>query len=544
MPRNRTLADLAMLAGFCAFLFFFGLGSFGLVGADEPRYAQIAREMLARQDWVTPVLYGKPWLEKPILYYWEAMLAYGVFGVADWAARLPSAFSASAMVFAIYFFVRRFCPGMQLDGGLIAASFAAVIGFGRGASTDMPMSAPFAIAMLAWFAWQQTAQRLWLAGFYLFIALAMLAKGPVAPFLAGTIVVLFAASRRNATLIWRTLWLPGIILFCAVGLPWYIAVQVRTPEFFRVFFLEHNLARFATNMFRHKQPFWYYVPVLLLSTLPWTVLALAAVFRNFKQREQRVRTEDTEEVRKSGNGLRIFLLIWIAAPFVFFSAAQSKLPGYVLPVVPAFAILLADYLWRHLVEDKRLTFWLLALHCAVAALVLAAALLAQYGVLRVAVTAQARVLAGGVAAVIFAAMLLTVRSQGLRVLRFVTLVPVILGLAFVLRVSAPAVDASQSARPVARTLGQLEGSKSVLAAFNVKRETEYGLAYYRDQSVQRYERAEIPRADHLLVARRGSQPEFAELIPGRRISKVGGYPAQDLEFYWISTPAEGHVQAH
>src|SRR5512147_2959285 len=96
--RSRSASDLVTLAGFCAFLFFFGLGSFGLVGADEPRYAQIAREMLARHDWITPVLNGTPWLEKPVLYYWSAALSYEVFGVSDWAARLPSALFTTGMI--------------------------------------------------------------------------------------------------------------------------------------------------------------------------------------------------------------------------------------------------------------------------------------------------------------------------------------------------------------------------------------------------------------------------------------------------------------
>ena len=96
--------DWLLLVGFCGFLFFFGLAYFGLVGADEPRYAQVTREMLARHDWITPTLGGKPWLEKPALYYWQTMLAYSVFGVSDWAARLPSAVDATLMVIAIYSF--------------------------------------------------------------------------------------------------------------------------------------------------------------------------------------------------------------------------------------------------------------------------------------------------------------------------------------------------------------------------------------------------------------------------------------------------------
>ena len=187
--------DWLLLAGFCGFLFFFGLAYFGLLGADEPRYAQVAREMLARHDWITPTLGGKPWLEKPALYYWQTMLAYSVFGVSDWAARLPSAVDATLMVVAVYLFLRRFRPGFQLDGALMAASASGVIGFARAASMDMPLAATFTIAMLAWYAWYESASKRYLALSYIFLGLAMLAKGPVAPFLALAIVVIFAAGQ-------------------------------------------------------------------------------------------------------------------------------------------------------------------------------------------------------------------------------------------------------------------------------------------------------------------------------------------------------------
>src|ERR1700723_3508555 len=97
---NRTRTDSLLLAGFCAFLFFYGLGQFGLIGADEPRYAQVAREMLASHDWITPILGGRPWLEKPPLYYWQAMLAYSALGVSDLAARIPSAIDATLLILA------------------------------------------------------------------------------------------------------------------------------------------------------------------------------------------------------------------------------------------------------------------------------------------------------------------------------------------------------------------------------------------------------------------------------------------------------------
>ena len=124
-PQTRT--DLLLLVAFCGFLFFYGLGAFGLIGADEPRYAQVAREMLERSDWVTPTLLGKPWLEKPVLYYWQAMLSFRAYGITDQAARLPAAFDAAMLIAAIYFFLRRFRPGSELDGVFITASCAAVV---------------------------------------------------------------------------------------------------------------------------------------------------------------------------------------------------------------------------------------------------------------------------------------------------------------------------------------------------------------------------------------------------------------------------------
>jgi 4-amino-4-deoxy-L-arabinose transferase-like glycosyltransferase len=132
----------------CIFVFY-GLGQFGLIGADEPRYAQVAREMLERHDWITPTLGGQPWLEKPPLYYWQAMLAYRIFGVSDWAARLPSAIDATFLVLAGYFFLRRFRRGFELDGALIAASSAGIMGYAHAASMDMALAAAFTIGMLA-----------------------------------------------------------------------------------------------------------------------------------------------------------------------------------------------------------------------------------------------------------------------------------------------------------------------------------------------------------------------------------------------------------
>ena len=264
-PALHDTLEAFSLFIFTPFFLFYGLvpvfggDGLGLVGADEPRYAQIAREMLLRHDYITPVLWGHPWLEKPALYYWRAMFAFLEFGVHDWSARLPSASFAFILVALIYLHLRRFRPGSQLDAALITASCAGIVGFARGASTDMQLAAPFCIGMLGWYAWYETDKKFWLFDLYFFVGVATLAKGPVAPVMAGCIIFSFAALRREWSLLRRTFWIPGVLLYFAMVLPWYIAVQHRNPDFLRIFFLEHNLERFATNRYMHEQPVWYYI---------------------------------------------------------------------------------------------------------------------------------------------------------------------------------------------------------------------------------------------------------------------------------------------
>ncbi len=527
------------MAGFCAFLFFYGLGSFGLVGADEPRYAQIAREMLARHDWITPTLNGTPWLEKPILYYWGAMLSYGAFGVSDWAARVPSAVAATAMVAAIYVFMRHFRPGSQLDAALIAASMAGTIGYARAASTDMPLTASLVAGMLSWYAWRSTGHRRWLALFYALMALGTLAKGPVAPFLAALIVIAFALLRREGRLLGRSLWWPTILLYCALALPWYVAVQLRTGDFFQVFILQHNLDRFTTDMFRHRQPFWYYLPVLLVGLLPWTVYEVAAIvdgLRRWRKGGDPGLAPVGEEDRTAAGAqdFRAFLLLWAAVPVIFFTFSESKLPGYILPSLIPLALLLADWVYEKKASEERGGLGLMLGHAAVAGAMLGAVLLAPTLVARGKPSGVALWVAGVTALAIFGAITVSVSTQGLRWLRFVTLVPVLLGLAFLLRIGAPTLDSSLSARPIAAEIARLQTRPTPLAVFRVRREVEYGLNFYRDQKTESYDRGEIPAVDHLVVAQGGSLAEVQKAVAGRRVSYVGGFAPQGLDFYWIS----------
>jgi 4-amino-4-deoxy-L-arabinose transferase-like glycosyltransferase len=556
---TRTRTDVLLLAGFCAFLFFYGTGQFGLIGADEPRYAQVAREMFEQRGhidgWITPTLGGRPWLEKPPLYYWQAMLAYSMFGVNDVAARIPSAVDATLLVIAVYLFFRRFRRGVEVDAALITASCAGIIGYARAASTDMPLAATFAIGMLSWWAWYETEMRdietresekldgqnrkrerhLYLALFYALIALGMLAKGPVAPLLASVVIVLFAAVTGQWRIVLKTLWLPGILVFCALTLPWYLAVQLRNPQFFREFILEHNLARFSSDLYHHPEPFWYYLPVAALSIIPWTVFVIGAFVRIIRVwwRERNSSSVVTTDLDLQ---LNLFACLWLIVPIVFFSVSRSKLPGYILPAIPAATVLLAEYLRLHFENGESVSKWLAVSHALLAsAPIVPAALIAYLVTQHHLPTGRPLFLAFAVALVLCFAIALTLLSRaGLKMLRFVTLIPVVLAVAAVLKLDTTAIDQTLSSRPLFTELAGMETHRLPLAVCGVPRELEYGLAFYRNQTISRYELGSVPPGEHLLVALPSWKVAIADHTRGRRVSFLGHYAPQDVDYYWVA----------
>jgi hypothetical protein len=526
----RTRSEVFLLVAFCGFLFFYGLGAFGLLGADEPRYAQVAREMLNRSDWVTPTLQGKPWLEKPVLYYWQAMLSFRLAGTTDQAARLPAAFDAAMLIVGIYFFLRRFRPGSEFDGALITASCAGVVIFAHAAATDMPLAAAFAIALLGWYAWYESRRHIYLAAFYIFLALGTLAKGPVAPALSAVIIFLFVALRRDWRAVAGTLWIPGIVLYFAVMLPWYVAVQLRNPEFFRIFILEHNFARFSGNVYHHHQPFWFYLPVFLLAMTPWTVALVFAVWSEGKRTLASSKPEDSWP---------LFLLIWMLVPILFFSASQSKLPGYILPAVPAGALLVAEYLADHRRQEKKLSPLFAAGHGVLCGLLI-------FGALSAASIASSHHLgwgsgssmAGTMSAAIAVFFALGISAAllsraGLRLLSRVTAFAVVVSVAAVIRLAAPVIDATQSARPIAESIQAFSHEPVPVALYHVNRVQEYGLEFYLNRPAEKYEEGGVPAAAHVLVAAQGAQVQVAELVPGRRVSYLTSVPAQKVDLYWV-----------
>jgi 4-amino-4-deoxy-L-arabinose transferase-like glycosyltransferase len=559
-PSLGLSAETAVCFLFTAFFLFYGLvpifggDGLGLVGADEPRYAQIAREMLGRRDYITPELWGKAWLEKPALYYWRAMFSFKEFGVHDWSARLPSASFAFVLIALVYLHMRRFRPGGQLDAALITASCAGIIAFARGASTDMQLAAPFCIGMLGWYAWYETDKKFWLFDLYFFNGAATLAKGPVAPFLALAIIFAFTALRREWSLLRRTIWVPGILLYLAMVLPWYIAVTKRNPQFLRVFFLEHNLERFATNLYEHQQPGWFYVVVMLLSMMPWTVVAMRALvdatIESVNEWRARLSRKRYVSHARWGDAFPEFLVLWTLFPVVFFSMSRSKLPGYILPAVPPLAILTGDYLNRVRHEQRGIMPWLLWLHALLTAVTVTLVLLlpwiishAQGGIPPVRLVVSAVLTGLGSAMLI----LVVVGRWGVKRLRAATLVPLVVLVLFLFGVgplfgipqisrtkeTIQLIDLTYSARPLARQLSQMTPRNEPVAVLRVRRDLEYGLSFYRNERVLDYDKDGVPGQAHILVVRDIAEPAMATLLATRAYHPLFAYPAQKVSIYQV-----------
>jgi 4-amino-4-deoxy-L-arabinose transferase-like glycosyltransferase len=339
--------------------YFHNLRALGFVGPDEPRYAWIARDMAESGDWVTPRLYGHPWFEKPALYYWGAALSFKLFGVNEAAARLPSAFSALLATLAMAWLAWRLYGAETARWLLLLLpTTVGMIGFSHAAATDMPFSAMLTLAMV--FAASIIGltrngnspiipRTPWLAliFFGFSFGLAVLAKGPAAIILSGGAVLLWAVFTKRWRDAFRCIHPVAIVSFCLTALPWYLLCSRRNPEFFRVFIIEHNFKRFLTPEFQHVQPFWFYVPIILVALFPWTMF-LAPVKINALQHWRN---------RRAFPATKLFFVCWALFPIIFFSLSQSKLPGYILPCLPPLAILLADLVSRFAQADECAPRW-------------------------------------------------------------------------------------------------------------------------------------------------------------------------------------------
>jgi len=238
------------------------------------------------------------------------------------------------------------------------------------------------------------------------------------------------------------------------------------------------------------------------------------------------------------DALDIFLLLWLVLPIVLFSFSQSKLPGYIVPALPAGPILVAGFVRRRISSNQTIGRAAVLLHALFAGILVMPCFLITYIVLVHRLPWGVGTLAAGVLSLALTVTIFTiVRGRfGLRLLHFSTLIPVVLSVAALIRMGGVALDEENSTRPVAVALARAEAvtSRLPIAVLQVPRQTEYGLAFYRNQIVASYDRGEIPEGAHLLVAKEGAQSDLAKVVGSRVVELIGSNPVQHLEFYRIS----------
>jgi 4-amino-4-deoxy-L-arabinose transferase-like glycosyltransferase len=382
MPENTKTAEVgsrpipnfvwAIFAVLTALVYFCGL-NLPFVGPDEPRYAQVAREMLQRGDWITPTLGGFHWFEKPVLLYWMEMAGYKMFGVTEFAARLGPALCGLGIVICLWFLGRTAGhastdeqrPTISFSNwlALIGASTLGIIVFAHGASFDIVVAFSITAALTSYLIYEQKGGLWSLAGFYFFVGVSLLAKGLIGILFPYAIVGFYNLISRklpSRTVLLSVVW--GSVLAFAVAAIWYLPMYWRHGwEFIDEFIVQQHFQRFTSNKYQHPQPFYFYLWVLPLMTLPWLPFSLAGLWRAVGDLFHPKRTEDTEiaEVNTDksqpsrvststdlpfpSSPLLRLAVAWLLVPLVFFSFSGSKLPGYILPAVPA-AIILATIL--------------------------------------------------------------------------------------------------------------------------------------------------------------------------------------------------------
>jgi 4-amino-4-deoxy-L-arabinose transferase-like glycosyltransferase len=330
-PAVRRLGWLAWLM--LAVAWFSTLQVRALLDPDEGRYAEIPREMLASGDWVTPRFDGLKYFEKPPLQYWATAAVYAGFGVSEWSSRLWSVGLAFACLPLVYAWVARFYGRGSALAALLTLAvspFFAVVGHLNlldGAFTFWLTAAVLAFTVAQTSPPASAPERRWMLAAWALAALAVLSKGIVVGVLAGGTLVLYTLIERDASP-WRRLHpAAGGALFIGVAAPWFVAVSLRNPSFPEFFFVHEHFTRFLTTVHQRVEPWWYFLPLLLLAVLPWLPALLRACRRAWPQ-------PGADAVRF--RALR-FLLLYAGLTLVFFSASGSKLAPYILPLLPVLA---------------------------------------------------------------------------------------------------------------------------------------------------------------------------------------------------------------
>ncbi len=347
---------LALVAVVAAIIWFTQLGYRDLIEPDEGRYAEIPREMVATGDWVTPRLNGFKYFEKPVLQYWATAAAYRLFGDTTTTARLwPALTGFLGALWAGFLGLRLYGRAAGFYAFLISISSLLYIIDGHYLVLDMSLAVFLFVGVgclvLAQRSRDDAAIRCnWMLTGWIALALATLSKGLIGVVLPAVTVVVYSLWARDWVL-WRQLHIvKGLAAFLLVAAPWFVAVSLANPEFPQFFFIHEHLHRYTSTVHEREGGYWYFVPVFLLGVFPWVAVALASLIRpGFSSRSQGVAGFDTER----------FLWSFALVVFVFFSAGQSKLPSYILPMMPVVAVMAGHRLATQ--GYHRVDAWLLAI---------------------------------------------------------------------------------------------------------------------------------------------------------------------------------------
>ncbi len=349
-------------------MWFWGLGHRPLFNTDEGRYAEIPREMLVTGNWVTPRLDGLRYFEKPPLQYWATAAAYAVFGVHDWTARLWTALSSYLTILLTAFAAFRLYGARVgwIAGSVLAGSF--YFGFlGHFNTLDASLAFAMSLTLFGYVLGQRAppgsrAELGWMLVAYAGAALAVLTKGLIGILLPGAVLVLYILLRRDWGRLRRLRPISGLGIFFLLTLPWFVAVSVQNHDFLWQFFMVQQFLRFLTPISHRPGPWWYFLPLLILAVLPRIYSAGRSIIAGARRLVER-----DGEFRPDA-----FLWLWVVFIVFFFSISHSKLPSYVLPVIPALAVLTALMLARLHGSKWRWIAWGLSLLAGAFVILLAA----------------------------------------------------------------------------------------------------------------------------------------------------------------------------